>query len=297
MNLSTHDEVVPVKGLFVSGNYFTGLEVPALIGRTILPSDDEPGATPVAVLSYSAWQSRFAANPLAIGQTIVLERVPVTIVGVAPPSFFGTEVGRSFEVAIPVSLQPRLNPDRPFIARVDAQWLRVMARLSPGVSRQQARAQCAALWPQILVQIDPRHLYGAHNFGIRLDAASTGLSQLRDDYSRPLFILLGIAGFVLLIACGNVSNLLSARARAREHELAVRFALGASCWRINRQILTECTLLCALGSASGLLLASWGARALIRLLSVRRQLRSTSGAVRSLHRSRSTSRVRGHSSA
>jgi predicted permease len=268
MNLGTHDGVVPVKGLFVSGNYFTGLEVPALIGRTILPSDDQPGATPVAVLSYSVWQSRFGADPLAIGQTMVLERVPVTIVGVTPPSFFGTEVGRSFEVAIPVSLQPRLNPDRPFIARVDAQWLRVMARLGSGVSQQQARAQCAALWPQILLQIDPRHLYGAHNFGIRLDAASTGLSELRDDYSHPLVILLGIAGFVLLIACGNVSNLLSARARAREREFAVRLALGASRWRIARQMLAECTLLCALGGASGLLLASWGARTLIRLLSV-----------------------------
>jgi putative ABC transport system permease protein len=266
MNLSTHDEVVPIKGLFVSGNYFTGLGVPALIGRTILPSDDEPGSTPVAVLSYSAWQSRFGADPRAIGQTMLLERVPVTVVGVTPPSFFGTEVGRSFDLAVPVSLQPRFNPDRPFLARVDAQWLRVMARPKPGVSQQQARAQCAALWPQILAQIDPQHLYGAYKFGIRLDAASTGLSQLRDDYSRPLFILLGIAGFVLLIACGNVSNLLSAR--AREHELAVRFALGASRWRITRQMLTECTLLCALGSASGLLLALWGARALIHFLSV-----------------------------
>jgi predicted permease len=268
MNLGTHDEVEPIKGLFVTGNYFASLEVPALIGRTILPSDDQSGSTPVAVLSYSSWQSRFGADPQAIGQTIVVERVPVTIVGVTPPSFFGTEVGRSFDVAIPVSLQPRLNPDRPFIARVDAQWLRVMARLGPGVSRQQARTQCTLLWPQILTEIDPKHIYGAHNFGIRLDPASTGLSQLRDEYSRPLFILLGIAGFVLLIACFNVANLLSARARARQRELAVRFALGASRWRITRQMLAECMLLCALGSASGLLLAFWGARALIHFLSV-----------------------------
>jgi predicted permease len=268
MNLSTHDDVEPIKGLFVTGNYFAGLEVSSLIGRTIQPSDDKPESTPVAVLSYSAWQGRFGADPGAIGQTIVLERVPVTIVGVAPPSFFGAEVGHSFDIAVPLSLQPRLNPDRPFLARVDAQWLRVMARLGSGVSQQQARAQCTVLWPQILREIDPKHIYGAHKFGIQLDPASTGLSQLRDDYSRPLFILLGIAGFVLLIACGNVANLLSARARARERELAVRFALGASRWRITRQMLTECMLLCALGSASGLLLASWGARALIRLLSV-----------------------------
>jgi len=117
-------------------------------------------------------------------------------------------VGRSFEVSVPVSLQSRLNPDRPFLDRADAQWMRLMARLAPGVSEQQARADCAILWPQILAEVDPRGVYGAHNFNLRLDPASTGLSQLREEFSRPLFVLVAIAGFVLMISCANVANLL-----------------------------------------------------------------------------------------
>ncbi len=268
MNAGFGGQVEPLEGMFVTGNYFIGLGVPALIGRTIVTRDDHAEAVPVAVLSYGAWQKRFGGDSRVIGRTITLEGLPVTVVGITPSWFFGAEVGRSFEVAVPVSLQPRLNPDRPFLNRVDAQWIRLMARLAVGVSEQQASAQCAVLWPQILTEVDPKRIYGAHKFGMRLDPASTGLSQLREEYSRPLFVLLAIACFVLLIACANVANLLLARVSVRQREVAVRLALGASRWRIARQMFTESVLLAALGSATGLVFAVWGARGLVDLLSV-----------------------------
>ena len=269
MNAGFGEEVEPVEGMFVTGNYYSGLGVNALIGRTILPEDDRAEAAPVAVLSYGAWQKRFGGDPKVIGRTITVERVRLTVVGVTPAWFFGTEVGRSFEVAVPIALQPRLNPDRPFLARADAQWIRLMARLTPGVSEQQGRAQCALLWPHILEEVDPKGAAGLHNFGLRLDPASAGLSQLREKFSRPLFVLLAIAGLVLLIASANVANLLLARASAREREVAVRLALGADRWRLVRQMFTESILLSALGSAAGLILTVWGAHALVGLLSIK----------------------------
>jgi putative ABC transport system permease protein len=268
MSGSFGDQVEPMDAMLVTGNYFPGLGVQPLVGRTIFPSDDLPSSLPVAVLSYNTWQKRYGGEANVIGRTVILERIAMTVIGVTPRGFSGTEVGRSFEVAIPISLQPRLNPDRPFLDRVDAQWIRLMARLAPNVAGPQARAQCAILWPRIVGEVDPKGVNGVHNFGLRLDAASTGISELRREFSRPLLVLLAIAALVLLIASANVANLLLARAATRRREVALRFALGASRWRVIRQTLVESVILAALGSVAGLIFAVWGARALVGLLSV-----------------------------
>jgi predicted permease len=261
------NQLQPIEATFVTGNYFSSLGVQPLIGRTILPGDDVSGAAPVAVLSYATWREKFGSDPGVVGRTITLEHIPVIVIGVSPSGFFGTEVGHSFEVAVPLSIQTRTNRDEPLIDRADAQWMRLMARLAPNVTEQQAREQCEIIWPRIIAEVDPKGNYGIRNFGLRLEPASTGLSKLRQEFSRPLFVLLAIAGIVLVIACANAANLLLARASARQREVALRFALGASRWRIIRQMLVESVVLAALGGAVGLIFAVLGAQTLVSLLS------------------------------
>jgi predicted permease len=269
-------ETQPVDGLYVSGSYFPMLGVQALLGRASTAADDAPGGGkdgPVAVISYALWQRRFGGSGTVVGTPLIVDRVPFTIVGVTPPSFFGTEIGRAADVVLPMNTEPlirgkdsRIGPDRGFYG------LTILLRLKPGQSVDAANTIVRSLQPQIREAARPATLPPLAQKEFLKDAmtvlaAGSGTSRLRTRYERPLVAVSVVVALVLLIACANIANLQLARTTARRHELSVRLALGASKWRLVRQWLVESLVLSGLGAVLGLLFASWFSRALVAQLS------------------------------
>jgi putative ABC transport system permease protein len=263
-----------VEGIFVSGGFFETLGVRPLIGRSISGADDRPDAPdgPVAMISYSLWQERFAGRADAVGRTLTIARQPVTIVGVIPASFFGLEVGTAFDVAVPYAIEPQIHGMPSLLNLRTAWWVNVIVRRKPDQSLAQAAAALHAVQPAIRTATIPENesadetaKYLAEPFD--LQSASRGISTLRGRYERPLITLMVVVVLVLLIACANIANLLLARTAARRHELTVRRALGASNARLAGHLIFESLVLSCLGAAIGLGLAVWGSRLLVNQLS------------------------------
>ena len=267
-----------VEGMWTSGGLFEVLGVPAIIGRTFTAADDRRGGGPdgpVAVISYRFWQQRFGADAGVIGRTLTLDRVPFTIIGVTPPAFLGPSSGRSFDVAVPLGTQAVVRGAQSWLDARSAWVLEIMARLKPGQTVEQATAALRAIQPQIRAATiperwPPRMQAEYLREGLTLVPAAGGPAGFRTRYERPLWIIMVVVVLVLLIACANIANLMLARATARRHELTVRLALGASRFRIARQLLVESLLLAGLGAAFGLLFAQWGSRLIVRQLSTPR---------------------------
>ncbi|MGH9141338.1 MAG: ABC transporter permease [Vicinamibacterales bacterium] len=270
-NLATGGEARDAQGLWVSGDFFAGLGVSALIGRTLTTDDDRRGcAAPPAVLSYGFWQREYAGSPSVIGRSIMLDGHPFDIVGVTPASFFGVEVGRAFDVAVPLCAEPFSRGTLTALDKKDVWFLGVMGRLAPGITVDRARAQLASISAPIFQVTLPsyRPEDTRHYLQFKLGAypGGTGISQLRRQYESPLWLLLATTGLVLVIACANLANLMLARATAREREIAVRLAIGASRGRIVRQLLAESLLIAAIGAAAGAVLAQWLSRFMVEFL-------------------------------
>jgi predicted permease len=261
----------------VSGNYFSVLGVPALIGRTFGPEDDKPGASPRAVLSYAYWDRRFAHDPHVIGKTMVIRKtaqtgVVVRIAGVAPRGFFGEKVGAAPEFWLPLAMEASVDSRGSWLDNPSLSCLQMLGRLGRGVSERQAQANLDVIFRQLLrqyagPQLSPERLRAIQRSQVQMHPASRGISSLRARYAEPLVFLLALTAAVLLIACANIANLLMARAAARRKEIAVRVAIGASSARLLRQMLTESVVLASAGGMLGVLFAWWASAFLVRFVS------------------------------
>jgi predicted permease len=254
---------------YVTGEYFRGLGVSPAAGRLIGSEDDRAGATPVAVISFAASQNRFGGPPRAIGQSILVDNIPFTVIGVAPPEFFGVDPAAAPDLYLP--LHTNLLVDGARAARMygdeNFYWIEMMGRLRPGVSLAQAQAALAPRFHQWVATTASTDGERAKLPALVLNPGAAGLGSLRRQYSKPLYVLLIMVGLILAIACANIANLLLARAAARRREMAVRLSLGAGRFRVVRQLLTESVMLASLGGAFGILFAMWGVRSLTLLLS------------------------------
>ncbi|MGC2816470.1 MAG: ABC transporter permease [Candidatus Acidiferrum sp.] len=275
-NIAPSGEVHMVQGLLVSGEFFQTLGIEPALGRFLTTADDTPGcASSGAVISYSFWQRQYGGDPTVLGRQLSVDRHPFEIAGVTRADFYGVEVGRAFDIIVPLCVEPLLMGQDSQMKSRSGWWLASMGRLKPGWTIERATAQLQAISPAIFEDALPadynalskekflRNKLGAFS-------ATSGVSTLRKDNEQPLWLLLALAGLVLLIASANLANLMLARASAREKEMAMRMAVGAGRGRLIRQLLAESLLLAAIGATLGGLLARSLAQMLVASLSTQR---------------------------
>lgn len=256
-----------VDGMFASDNFFDGLGLRPAIGRLIGPQEDQIGSAgaAAAVISWSYWRSRFNLDPRVLGRSLVVNDVPITIVGVAPREFFGLQLGMDPPLWLPVALEPVMQ--KPSRLADGSSSASLVGRLKPGVTMEQAQAEMRVLDRARLADLEAR-MQDAQWRHVTLDVepAGAGLSVLRERFAGSLLLMMSAVGVLLLLACVNVASLLLARGAARRREMAVRVALGARRFRLVRQVLTESLLLSAVGGVCGVLVAYLGAHALVRVI-------------------------------
>jgi putative ABC transport system permease protein len=279
LNLAKGGEVDNAQAIWISGQFFQVLGVQPILGRLISPADDpedeRAGCSGAVDISYGFWQRRFGGDASVIGKTLTLEGHPFPIVGVTPSYFFGVSVGDRFDLAVPICVEPLINAQYSFITGPRSRetwWLALLGRLKPGWTLARAGAQLestapAALHETVPPQYDSEGVKHYLEYKLEARSAANGFSNMRQDASDPLYLLLGLSGLVLLIACANLANLLLARASARGREVAVRLALGASRARLIRQLLSESALLAVAGAVAGGFLAAALSQALVAFVS------------------------------
>jgi len=277
LSVSFGGQTERIDGELVSGNYFQALGVKPAIGRVLSPEQDDRvyKGHPVVVLSYSYWVTRFAADRNVIGQKMLVNNYPMTIVGVSAAGFNGLDPARSPQIRVPMQMKPLMTPGWDEIGDRRSQWVQIFGRMKPGFTVDSAKASLQPLLTQILREearqpelkdLSPYYLQRFLARKVLMEPAGNGFSQMRRDYGTALIVLMCMVGLVLLIACFNVANLLVARAVARQKEIAVRLAVGASRWQLLRQLLVESVVLSLAGGAAGLLLAVAMIRALLGFL-------------------------------
>src|SRR5215471_15325655 len=277
LSISFDGHTERVNGELVSGNYFQSLGVKPAIGRVFSPEEDDRvyKGHPVVVLSHSYWVTRFASDPKIIGQKMLINNYPMTVVGVSAAGFHGLDPAYEPRVRVPVQMKPLMTPGWDEIGDRRSQWVQVFGRMKPGFTLNSAKASTQTLLSQILREeaIQPA-MKGASQYNLKLfldrkvlmEPAANGYSNTRRSYSTALWVLMCMVGLVLLIACFNVANLLVARAVARQKEVAVRLAIGASRWQLLRQLLIESLMLSLAGGVAGVGLAVIMIRSLLAFL-------------------------------
>jgi predicted permease len=266
-NLAYRGQTMSAQGLLVSGSYFPVLGIQPVLGRLLGPGDDAKiGESHVVVLSHAYWQTRFASNPNVLNDTLIVNGQAMTIVGVAPPGFDGTTLGSLPQIFVPITMRGVLSSGqfKEFDKRT-TYWVYLFARLKPGVTLEQARASLNVPYHAILndveaglqVGMSPQTMTRFRAKELEMKAGSGGQTQVSRQAKSPLILLLCVTGFVLIIACANIANLLLARSAARSGEMAIRLSIGASRWQLITQLLTESCLLATFGGVAGLVVAYW----------------------------------------